>query len=222
MKSFVFTFEKNSALKHLLIMLIFFQIIMINESFGQNTDTTIKKSNNLNAKDLITLENEKKLLANKNYKYKATIWNTNFTIPAARFNFSDSPDNSKGTVSFFNSVGAGIGRSKGEIREIRDSSGEVFEQDFTNTFAWYFGFLFAADTGEEKANVFAPLLSLVILDFQVGIGYDLGTIQSGNKRTFLTLGYNIPINKLRRGGYYITKSSGVIDDTQFGAGRLGK
>jgi uncharacterized coiled-coil protein SlyX len=156
--------------------------------------------------------NEKSKLAfkNKTIKYKATIWNTNFSIPIARFNFTKNDDNNKfGDIQMFNSIGAGFGKSWGTMTDFRDEKGDLENSDFANSFSIHGGFLFSA--GNEQ-NVFAPVLTFGVLDFQLGFGVELGTIKADQERVFLTLGYAIPLYKLTKGKYLFSKKGRILNE----------
>lgn len=146
---------------------------------------------------------------NSTYKFKTSIFNTNFTIPVARFNtVKDSDSNSKvGDIILFNSIGAGVGYSWGELERTTNENNETVSSEFTSTFGLHLGVLFSAGSGEESKNVFAPTISFSILDFQVGYGYELGTIEANQKRDFWTIAYAIPLSKLIKGKYYVVKAS---------------
>lgn len=195
-------------MKKILLILIFSQSLIF--CYGQDKNT------------LSTIETNKKALAGTNYSYKATILTSNFSLPVVKFNrFEDSVDGSKGSISFFNSVGAGLTLTGGEMREIRDKNGEIASQDFTPTFGVTGGFLFSSSTGDESKNSFAPFLGVSILDFQLGLGWELGTLPDNYKRSFFTVSYNIPIYKIKRGAFYILKFGDIIDDTNISTGRIG-
>jgi hypothetical protein len=156
--------------------------------------------------------NEKSKLAfkNKTIKYKATIWNTNFSIPIARFNFTKNDDSNKfGDIQMFNSIGAGFGKSWGTMTDFRDENGHLENSDFANSFSIHGGFLFSA--GDEQ-NVFAPVLTIGLLDFQFGFGVELGTIKEDQERVFLTLGYAIPLYKLTKGKYLFSKKGRILNE----------
>ncbi|MDA8730944.1 hypothetical protein N9M36_01270 [Flavobacteriaceae bacterium] len=156
--------------------------------------------------------NEKSKLAfkNKTIKYKATIWNTNFSIPIARFNFTKNDDSNKfGDIQMFNSIGAGFGKSWGTMTDFRDENGHLENSDFANSFSIHGGFLFSA--GDEQ-NVFAPFLTIGLLDFQFGFGVELGTIKEDQERVFLTLGYAIPLYKLTKGKYLFSKKGRILNE----------
>ncbi|MFT5250921.1 MAG: hypothetical protein ACI93P_002664 [bacterium] len=159
-------------------------------------------------------------VAGRTVNYKATIWNTNFSIPLARFNFTKDDEQKAGDLLLFNSIGAGFGFSLGELSETRDLQGNLINQEFVNTFGIHLGFLFSAGTGDDTKNVFAPTLNFSVLDFQIGLGYELGTLTENQRPTFLTLSYAIPIYKLKRGGFWIWKNSKPINDPM--QSRLGK
>lgn len=142
-------------------------------------------------------------LENKTIYTNATILSTNFNIPVARFNFIDEEERNGaiGDINLFTSVGAGFGIYWGEKKTVYNNLSEVIEQDFKNYFGLNLGLLFSAQTGDDKKNVFAPVLNLTALDFQVGAGYELGTIQSNQSRFFVTFSYAIPLYKLTRTGF---------------------
>ena len=143
-------------------------------------------------------------LSNKTKFYKATILTTNFNIPVARFDFltKSAQDDSKGNITLFNSVGAGLGLNFGEKKVIYDDQGNVTEQDFSNVVGLHLGVLFSAGTGEDTNNVFAPVLNLTILDFQIGVGWELGDVATNMSGTFMTVSYAIPLYKLSRTGFF--------------------
>lgn len=146
-------------------------------------------------------------------EYKAQVISTNFTIPIIRFNVIDkksnaAPTDRKGNVSFFNSIGAGVGYYWGRITEVTDKDSKVISSEMDNTFGIQAGFLFAANSsGTNNTNIFALTAGISVLNFQLGYGYEFGTIGANDKRGFMTLAYGIPISKLIRGGFYKVKSS---------------
>lgn len=136
--------------------------------------------------------------------YKATISNTNFTIPIVRFNLNKNPSsNAEGNISLFTSVGAGVGISWGRMEVTRDHLGQITNEEYSNTVGFHLGALFSAGTGEDTKNVFAPTFNVSLLDFQVGVGYELGTVDENQRRTFFTISYAIPLYKLVRKSYRV-------------------
>ena len=109
----------------------------------------------------------------------------------------------------FNSIGAGFGKSWGTMTDFRDENGDLENSDFANSFSIHGGFLFSA--GNEQ-NVFAPVLTFGLLDFQLGFGVELGTIQEDQERVFLTLGYAIPLYKLTKGKYLFSKKGRILNE----------
>ena len=84
--------------------------------------------------------------------------------------------------------------------------------DFENTISIHLGILFSA--GNDN-NVFAPTLSIGILDFQLGMGIELGNIIGNQKREFITIGYAIPLYKLVNGKYWFYAKDNIINDIEF-------
>lgn len=141
-------------------------------------------------------------LKNTVLSYRAKISNSYFQIPAVRFNFVDD-ENKIGDINIFNSVGAGFGISWGRMEITRDNNGEIINQDFSSTFGLHLGALFSAGTGDDAKNVFAPTFNVSLLDFQVGYGYELGSISENQERHFITLAYSIPLYKLVKNSFRI-------------------
>jgi hypothetical protein len=140
-------------------------------------------------------------------EYTATVLNTNFTVPIIRFNRVENDPNKKGDVAFFNSVGAGIGINAGRLLITADEHGKAINHEMNNTFGVQGGFLFAANTKADATNIFALTLSFSVLNFQVGYGYDFGSVPSEQKRGFYTISYGIPFSKFINGGFYVLKRS---------------
>ncbi|WP_313805020.1 hypothetical protein [Flavobacterium sp.] len=154
---------------------------------------------------------------NTKYNFKSFIITTNFSIPVARFNTvndSEIDSSSKiGDIILFNSIGAGAGISWGELERTTNDKSEVINSDFTPFWGVQLGVLFSAASGDATKNIFAPTLSASILDFQVGYGYELGTIDAGQKRDFWTIAYAIPLSKLVKGKHFIINSSKGYNET---------
>lgn len=139
--------------------------------------------------------------------------NTNFVLPVMRFDLlkTSYQDNSFGSLSLFNSIGAGISLNFGEQMEISEngSSNGNLDEKFANMLGLQLGFIFSADLQEGESSLhFAPTAALLILDFQIGFGYELGLVNQENSRTFITLGYGIPLQKLTKTGTWRLKSYG--------------
>lgn len=152
-------------------------------------------------------------------EYKASVWSTNFTIPILRFNVLKKTDNkdAKGNVALFNSIGAGFGISWGRLEETTDNTGKVINTEMNNSFGVQVGILFATNSsGGNNANVFAPTISVSVLNFNVGYGHELGTLPENTHRGFLTIAYGIPISKLVKGGFYVRKRAPVESSSREG------
>lgn len=149
---------------------------------------------------------------NTKVKYLATVLHTNFSIPIARFNFYTNDETRNGNVELFNSVGAGFGVSWGSMTDYRDENGELENSEFLNTFSLHGGFIFSAGSTN---NVFAPVLSIGIVDFQLGIGYELGSISENQSRNFITIGYTLPLYKLVKGHYWFIQKRGLVQEVAY-------
>lgn len=186
-------------------------------SLSQATKDT---SMTLNEKEKKTIleERGKKVNLGKSgtTEVRCQVINTNFTIPLIRFNTvnKDGADNNqKGNVSLFNSIGAGISYNWGRMTITTDENGKTINTEMDNTVGLQLGLLFAANSSSgNNANVFAPTFSFTALNFQIGCGYELGTVSAKENRFFYTVAYGIPISKLIKGGFYVVKKSTPIDE----------
>lgn len=137
-------------------------------------------------------------------KSSAIIASSNFNIPMVQFMPTKSVDNKKGDVAFFNSIGAGIGISIADLEKYTDSVTKKEITEMKNKIGFQTGFLFSANSSDElNKNKFAWTISLVLLDFQIGYGYEFGTISENQNRNFFNLSYSIPLGKLTKGGSYV-------------------
>jgi hypothetical protein len=147
---------------------------------------------------------------------KCQVVNTNFTIPLVRFNTVKSSgvdNNQKGNVSLFNSIGAGISYNWGRMLVTTNDNGEVINTEMQNTLGIQLGVLFAVNSSTgNNANIFAPTISFSVLNFQIGCGYELGSLPEKENRFFYTLAYGIPLSKLIRGGFYVVRKFEVTDN----------
>ena len=161
----------------------------------------------------IVTEESKLAFKNSKITYRATIFNTYFTVPIARFNQVKNDDTKDGNIQLFNSVGAGMSYRGGRITDIRDSNGELIDSEFNNTFGVSLGVIFSAGSANgDDTNVFAPVLAIDLLDFQLGYGIELGTREANQKKGFFTIAYAIPLYKLFKGKYRIIKKGAIIND----------
>ena len=187
---------------------------LINSTSEEDVENLNNLSQDIESKYQVHLLNDlaKKKFKNTKITYKATILNTNFSIPIVRFNFSKNDSINKGNIQLFNSIGAGFGVSWGSMTDYRDENGELENSDFTNTFSIHGGVLFSAGNNN---NIFAPVLSIGLLDFQLVLGYELGNISENQRRGFVTIGYAIPLYKLTKGKYWFIKKSGIVNEVKF-------
>lgn len=140
-------------------------------------------------------------------EYDAWLLNTGFVVPIVRFNSVSNDVTKKGDVSLFNSIGAGIGIGWGSLEVTADKEGDAINSTMHNIIGLQAGFLFSADTNKDATNIFALTAGLTVLDFQLGYGYEFGTVKDNQKRGFITIAYSIPLSKLIRGGFYVFKAT---------------
>ncbi|MCW3467616.1 hypothetical protein [Chitinophaga nivalis] len=151
--------------------------------------------------------------------YNGWALNSNFVLPGLRFNLYENkaPDNSKGSIEYFNSIGAGIGVSFGRVTVksqdiITAENAEDVDIRMKNYVGLSFGVLFSQNNVDSvRRNIFAPVISLQILDVQFGVGWELGSLSSNYKRRFYTITYAIPISKLSNvGSVLLTGKKGTV------------
>lgn len=185
--------KNNSLLKYQVINVI-------------NEEEAYELLSNINLQDYTSKKITQKNLSSLS-NHKVSIISTNFSIPVARLNFTKNTTEKLGDVSLFNSLGAGVGYCWGTLTNTYDENKKIANQDFKNTFGLHLGILFSVDNGEDKRNIFAPVFNISILDFQLGYGYELGTINTNHTRSFITLSYAIPLHKLSKTGFWVHKAS---------------
>lgn len=144
-------------------------------------------------------------------KYNGWALNSIFNIPILRYNIlSFKGDGDKiGTLESFNSVGAGISISFGNIRVNSNWENDTdieTEIEMKNIIGFSLGFLFSKTDSIGGARIiFSPTMGVQILDFQIGTGYELGTVENKAHRWLFTISYGIPLSKLTdKGSYLIT------------------
>lgn len=196
-------------LKALLIYLTIFLPFTTIAQENEPEKITLSKSEEKLIKSLRT--NASDLQASSTSTYAATVLNTNFIIPIIRFNTvtkEGADNNQKGNISFFNSIGAGVSINWGRMELTTDKDKKIINREMYNTFGLQLGLLFAANSSNgNNTNIFAPTFSVSLLNFQIGCGYELGTISSKENRLFYTVAYGIPISKLIKGGFYVLKKT---------------
>lgn len=146
-------------------------------------------------------------------EYKGFALNTVFNLPIVRYNINSLNGKSDvlGSLEYFNSLGAGISLSFGKIRVKSESNNTLrntFSGDKTitmqNAFGISVGVLFSKNDSIGGSRImFAPNINLQLLDFQVGFGYELGSVANTAHRCFFTVSYGIPLTKLSGTGSYL-------------------
>ncbi len=147
--------------------------------------------------------------------YKAMVMTTTFTVPTVRFDRTEGSSDKKGDVSFFNSVGAGIAFNLSKLISTVDSKDptKVYKTEIYNRIGLQIGCLFSASGGENNdTNIFAPTISLNMLDFNIGYGCELGTLDPSHKRGFFTIAYSVPLSSLSKKGYVLLSKLGKTND----------
>ena len=149
-------------------------------------------------------------------RYRVVALSTNFILPFARFNFTEV-DNKQtvGNLSLFKSVGAGFTLNYGRMSTTveKDSQNEDLDRKFYNAIGLNLGVLFSADLStDQPTNVFAPTIGVSLMDFAVGWGYELGTHRDGETGHFITVSYDIPLQKLSSKGTWPLWKKKLEDD----------
>ena len=201
------------------VLLSGLMLFVSHAGLSQGTEGEKEPNKNLNKEITVTPEEEGVIKAyrvnsgvlepSKTSVFRATVINTNFIVPIIRFNTVNDKvavNNQKGNISLFNSVGAGVSLIMGRLELTTDKDSKIINRELDNTFGVQLGVLFAANAGSANdANIFAPTFSISALNFQVGMGYELGTVAATEDRLFYTVAYAIPFSKLIRGGFYVLR-----------------
>ncbi|MBF4472255.1 hypothetical protein [Flavobacterium sp. HJJ] len=209
--------ENENGIKSAVVKLLVQDDVILLSSLLNNTLTSpkgkVQKEKSINDQ----IKEDNLALKNSTIKNKVTMLNAVFSLPVIRINSFRNEDPEKDGYSkadFFTSLGASYGVSFGELTTVRNESGTVVDEEFANTFSIYGGLLFSTTNGENTTSVIAPHLTISSLNIAAGVGYEFGQILDQQRRLFFTFSYNIPLFKLKRGSYYILKSSGQVNDTQ--------
>jgi|GEM_PF-6270100 len=132
---------------------------------------------------------------------RVTSVHTDFIVPVSRFTILTLPeeDGSRGRLLLFQSVGAGITIQRGHLRTIYDGSAEhkIINQQLQRRMGLQIGLLFGTrQIDQEVKTQFAPTIGVVLLDFHIGYGYELGAKSERETSHFVTVSYGIPLQRL--------------------------
>jgi hypothetical protein len=141
----------------------------------------------------------------------AWILSSNFNIPTVQYlpytKDAKKLKDASGSVSFFNSIGAGISISKADFK-ILASKDDTTGYDIKNQVGLQIGFLFSRSGGQTTdINRFAFHTGISILDVQVGIGKEFGNISKDFNRVFYTISYAIPLSKFSKKSSLVFKNN---------------
>jgi hypothetical protein len=147
-----------------------------------------------------------------------TAWllSSNFTIPSVQFLpykqaiIDAKTKDGKGSVSFFNSIGAGLSLSKADFT-LLSSKADTSGIDIKNHIGVQLGFIFSRSAGQTTDNNrFAFYTGISILDFQLGLSSEFGDIGKDFKRTFYSISYSIPLSKFSKKTTLVFKNKGGL------------
>lgn len=140
-------------------------------------------------------------------EFRVTALNANFIAPTVRVNFFDLPDgNSEAKVSAFNLIGAGISLGGGRLFTTTDENFNIKAKKFKNTFAIQAGVMYSIlNTSEQNTNVFATVFGISVLNFNVSVGREFGTLATGQKKVFTTISYNLPLSEIGVNSIYLLR-----------------
>ncbi len=132
---------------------------------------------------------------------KVTSIHTDFIVPVSRFTILSQPesDGSRGRLLLFQSLGAGITIQRGHLRRVYDQSdaGKMISQQLQRRLGLQIGLLFGTrQLDQEVKTQFAPTVGVVLLDFHIGYGYELGAKSESETSHFVTVSYGIPLQRL--------------------------
>jgi hypothetical protein len=178
-------------------------ILLFNQAaIAQKDSTTTQTANKINENADLTRKEKTLEKYERKAEFESFVLNTDFIIPMVKFNVLKEPDQGQvGTVSLFNSVGAGLSLSYGRLTvKYKDDNWTVIDRedpyDFKNYISLQAGILFSTSTDQEVRTSFAPVITLVALDLSVGWGYEFGYRGTDYNGRFWVISYNIPLRKL--------------------------
>jgi hypothetical protein len=189
--------------KLILVYIIFYCSI----SYGQEQKDETKK-------DTVKTANSESINENPFSMSNKTAWilSSNFTVPTVTFqptlrDYRDTkPSEPRGTLSFFNAIGAGVNISRANFKLITAKKDTV-GTDINNQIGFQAGFLFSrSSTGLETKNRFAVQIGISILDFQVGFGKEFIAVPHNFNSKFITISYGIPLTKFSRKTAHVFKN----------------
>lgn len=147
---------------------------------------------------------QKKAVADSVILQNKTAWllSSNFTIPTVQFlPYSVEAKKTKeglGSVSFFNSVGAGLSLSKADFT-LMSGKTDTSGIDVKNHIGLQVGFIFSRSAGQtNEINRFAFYSGISVLDFQIGLGKEFGGLSRDFKNIFYSISYAIPLSKFSK------------------------
>ncbi len=211
------------------ILIIITFIFLSSTLFGQTKQVEPNTDSSKAVKDSIKYENPFTMSSKT-----AWILTSNFTVPTVTFQpvIKDYREknigSSRGDLSFFNAIGAGLSISRANFK-LLSSKDDTVGTDINNQIGFQIGFLFSRtsigttsstavttpntagtnNTAESNIkNRFALQMGISILDFQIGFGKEFINVPENYNSKFITISYGIPVSKFTRKTAFVFKNRG--------------
>ncbi len=150
-------------------------------------------------------------LTSKSFQENRFILTSAINLPAAKFHLANKTVNPDvaGQLELFSAFGVGMSLNYGKTKFVKDLSTDQILNDkteFANLIGMQMGILYSSKIdafNQTNINDFSIFSGISILDFQLGIGYELGASHLETTGWFVSASYGIPIHKVTPTGFYI-------------------
>jgi len=143
-------------------------------------------------------------------------FNTNFILPSIRVNYFSETNGTQARVSAFNNLGVGVSWGGGRLITTTDEDFKITSKKFKNTLSFQAGVLYSiVNTSDSNTSTFALVGGISLLNFNLSLGREFGTLSPNQKKFFTSLSFNIPLSDIGINSMYLTrakKESTVIWD----------
>lgn len=126
-----------------------------------------------------------KLKKSSTQEFKVTSINTNFILPSIRVNYFAETNGTQARVSAFNNLDVGVSWGGGRLITTTDEDYKITSKKFKNTISFQAGVLYSiVNTTESNTNTFALVGGVSLLNFNLSVGREFGTLSPNQKKFF--------------------------------------
>ena len=148
------------------------------------------------------------LIKNSTQEFQVTAINTNFILPTIRVNYFEEGNRTQARVSAFNNIGVGISVGGGRLITTTDDNYNLTSKKFKNTFSGQIGLLYSIDnTTQSQSSTFAVVAGITLLNFNLSVGREFGTLLDNQKKYFTSISFNIPLSEIGLNSMYLLRSN---------------